>query len=97
MGTNHGQTVVLSSHVVLPLFDVLLLLDLLGLWYNGQGWSMLGVFGPFLLPSLIHKALKSSFYHHAFGSQDQILQTLLKQEKPSITREIGTQIVQLSN
>ena len=54
------------------LFDLLLLLDLPGP-SSGHNSSMLVVFGPLSLSSLIPKALKSSFYQHAFASQDQNL------------------------
>ena len=42
------------------------------------------------------QGLKIIIIPYALGSQDQILQTLLKQAKLSIIVEIGAQIIQLS-
>ena len=40
---------------------------------SGHDLSVLGIFGPLLLPFFIYKASRSLVYQHALGSQDQNL------------------------
>ena len=82
----------LSFYVVFPAACSWIILDR----ESSHGLSMLGVFGTFLLSSLIHNASKPPFYYHDLGSQDQISQTPLEQRKPNTIVEIGAKIIQLS-